>query len=260
MGVLREKENSRRLSLIFLLIIFFKDDAAAWIRTLPPQAKPKNEGVTTLAIDYGLVKTGLATGRCGGLARPQPLTILRPATFPALLGYIRTYQAQQVVLGWPLHKNGTMANQTHLTEAFGMELKAEIVKEFGPHVPVFVWDERYTSQAASANLYTRSEGGQDVDAEAACIILQSFFQDEGDLLTLELDNDVQAQCIELYKAKALALEEERKAKIAQREAALERRKQEKEASRQQEIIQRDVNQSSTAGKKKKKKKKKRRRR
>lgn len=225
---------------------------AGWIRTLPLQSIPGE--VPTLAIDYGLGKSGIALGR-GSYAPARPLGILRPATLPALMEYMRTYQVQQVVLGWPLHKNGTMAEQTQLTEAFGTELKAEVVRELGPQVAVFVCDERYTSQAASAQLSTRRESEKYVDAEAACIILDSFFRDGGVLQTIELDDELYEKCMKVFEARQAAQERNRLDEIEKREARILRRK--KAIADMQED---NLSQMGTMQMTSKKKKKKRRRR
>ena len=112
-------------------------------------------GVKSVGIDYGLKRTGIAT-TVG--YNPKPLTILSGSNSSALCEQLvdicRIEQAKQVVVGLPLHKNGTEAEQTNLTRIFAVELANKVFSEFGPGCPVLLWDERYTSKEAAARVHS----------------------------------------------------------------------------------------------------------
>lgn len=53
----------------------------------------------------------------------------------------------------------------------------------GPDCPVYLWDERYTSKEAAARLHSKNPDQSLyglLDAEAACIILENFYTDNGE--------------------------------------------------------------------------------
>jgi putative Holliday junction resolvase len=159
-------------------------------------------GVKSLGIDYGLVRTGIAI-TVG--YNPKPLAILSNLNTTQLcqeiVRRVETENAQQIVVGLPLHKNGTVAEQTILTREFVQQLVCSIYASFGPAgeekeatlesgalftaIPIFLWDERYTSKEAEARLRARNPKKNfgslqgELDADAACIILEHFYADSG---------------------------------------------------------------------------------
>ena len=213
-------------------------------------------GIKSVGVDYGLARTGLAV--TNGY-NPKPLTILSienaTQVCEKVVEICRAEQADRVIVGLPLHKNGTEAEQTNLTRIFAGELATQVMKGLGPNVPVYLFDERYTSKEAAARMHSKNPNSQlygMLDAEAACIILESYYNDNG------IGAEVVTIAPELYDEyeriwqEAKRLEEQRlDAAQKDRDAMLNWRKEAMERDRELEL-----NLGSTNNKKKKKKKKK----
>ena len=123
-----------------------------------------------LSIDYGVRRTGLAV--------TDPLQMTTVST-PQLMDFIKKYVAsepvERFVLGLPKQTNGRDSDNLPRVMAFADRLK----KQF-PHIPLDMWDERYTSVLAHQ---TMLEGGLGkmarrnkalVDEISAVIILQGW--------------------------------------------------------------------------------------
>jgi RNase H-fold protein (predicted Holliday junction resolvase) len=246
----------------------------------------------SLGIDYGLSRTGLAV-TTGGY-RPRPLTILSGYTkqyivkntshvnyippdktgeevvqynntrlCEAIVTYAQSERVTNLVLGMPLHKNGTTSDQSLLTKQFGMELLSHVRKECGSAVNVTMWDERYTSKEAASRIVgemiakNRDLGAINLegclDDEAACIILEHYYQVLGkDAEVLVLPDIEEEECRRVYELKLDWMERRRKEGMEGRERLRDARK---------EMIERDRLDSvsgggSGGGTKKKRKKKK----
>jgi putative transcription antitermination factor YqgF len=90
--------------------------------------------------------------------------------------------ADQIIVGLPLHKNGTEAEQSNHTRVFAAELSEHVLKSMGPNVPVYLWDERYSSKEAAARAHSKDPNRflyGTLDAEAACIILEHYYSASG---------------------------------------------------------------------------------
>jgi putative transcription antitermination factor YqgF len=184
----------------------------------------------TLGIDYGLARTGLALS--GGYVAAQPVAIITgPDYATPIINCIRLYQVEQMVLGWPLEKNGTISEQALLTKEFGLSLKETVCRNVG-NIPLYLCDERYTSKAARATLENGSnegllangnEGLPLVDAISACMILDSFFGGEV-ISELTLPDDVLLECMQEYEQKKGIVDAERKAATANRDLQTQRRR------------------------------------
>jgi putative Holliday junction resolvase len=216
-------------------------------------------GLKSVGVDYGLARTGVAV-TVG--YDPKPLTILSDLNSTEICKQVvqicRTEQTNQVIVGLPLHKNGTEANQTTITRVFAAELAVNVIKGLGPKVPVYMFDERYTSKEAAARLWSKNPNSDlygTLDAEAACIILESYYNDCG--VGAELVKVEPPELYEKYERiweEKKALDEERlNADQKDREDRLRWRKEAMQRDRQME----EANTQSKASKKKKKKKKKR---
>jgi putative holliday junction resolvase len=203
-------------------------------------------GVKSVGVDYGLVRTGLAA-TVG--YEPKPIGIVshlnNTQVCQQVIRYCRLEQASQIVVGLPLHKNGTEAEQTNLTRIFAQQLAAVALQELGPDVPVYMWDERYTSKFAAARAHSQNPDRYlygTLDADAACIILEHFYQNNGKgAHPVELEEDVKRACLEVWELRKEEAEEaHRKAteqrlggKSSQRQEAMERaRKLEEELEKQ----------------------------
>ncbi len=138
---------------------------------------------TVLAFDYGVKRTGVASGELEiGVAHPLA-TIradTRAARFAAIDKLIREWQPGLLVVGLPLHPDGTAHELTRAARNFAAELEARY------QVPLFLHDERYTSAVAEAEMQTAGKSGvksrhpeskHGVDARAAQLILQGFFDE-----------------------------------------------------------------------------------
>ncbi len=134
-----------------------------------------------LGIDHGLKVIGLAICDPTGLIA-RPLRLLRRTSrrtdFAAIARVIAEQSAVAVVVGLPLSPpHITVHTQADTVRLWASRLAAAIP------VPVYLWNERYSSQEAADLL---AEAGRDqperVDAVAAAVILQSFLdtlRDEG---------------------------------------------------------------------------------
>jgi putative Holliday junction resolvase len=121
---------------------------------------------TFLAFDFGLKRTGVASGnRLTRTATPQP-TITAPgdARFVLIAERIQKWQPDALVVGVPFHPDGAPHENTARAQKFARQLRGR----FG--LEVFEVDERYSTTEA------HSLGAQDADAASACIILEQFLR------------------------------------------------------------------------------------
>lgn len=133
---------------------------------------------TVLAFDFGLKKTGVASGELEiGVA--HPLSIIqadsRPARFSAIDKLVAEWQPGLLVVGLPLHPDGSEHELTRAARNFAAELETRY------SLPVFLHDERYTSAVIEDELRMEGHGMAKsrhmVDALAAQLILQGFFDE-----------------------------------------------------------------------------------
>ncbi len=119
-----------------------------------------------LAFDYGLKRTGVASGnRLLGQASPQAtIRAEGDARFAEIAKRIREWQPDALVIGVPFHPDGAAHENTERARKFGRQLRGR----FG--LPVFEVDERYSTTEALAG------GAKDADAASACIILEQFLR------------------------------------------------------------------------------------
>lgn len=236
--------------------------AADWIdaASAVTQESCRLLGIKSMGVDYGLVRTGVAA-TVG--YEPKPLAILKDLTpekvSATVVRYAAAEQASRIIVGLPLHKNGTMAEQTNLTLSFATTLAIETLRVLGPNVPVVLWDERYTSKEAAARARSRNpHGGRlygTLDADAACIILEHYYLDNGkDAPVVEVDDDeLRAECLREFAERQQAEETVKAASLVERELRIQQRKEAIERDRQ---IQAEAGVGSGSAKKKKKRKKK----
>jgi len=170
-------------------------------------------GVKSIGVDYGLVRTGVAA-TVG--YEPKPISIISDLTTAQvcekIIQFCRSERASQIIIGLPLHKNGTEAEQTILTRQFAKEMAIMALKELGPNVPVKLWDERYTSKFAAARAQSKNPTGSwelygTLDADAACIILEHYYSKNGqDAHLVTVPKAQEGECLRSYEA--LRLQEE----------------------------------------------------
>jgi putative holliday junction resolvase len=124
-----------------------------------------------LGFDFGLKRIGVAVGN-SLLQRAQPLTIIDAATndakFTAIASLLEQWQPARCIVGLPLHPDGVAHAMTDRCRRFANQLHGR----FG--LPVVLVDERYSSAVLA------QRRGERIDAEAAAVILQQYFDDHAD--------------------------------------------------------------------------------
>lgn len=121
---------------------------------------------TFLALDFGLKRTGVATGnRLLRSATPQrSIQAEGDARFAQIAQRITEWAPDALVVGIPFHPDGAAHDNTRRAQRFSRQLQGR----FG--LPVFEVDERYSTTEAHA------QGARDADAAAAAIILEQFLR------------------------------------------------------------------------------------
>jgi putative Holliday junction resolvase len=122
---------------------------------------------TFLAFDFGLKRTGVATGNVlTRTATPQPTIAAEgsDARLKAVEARIKEWQPDALVVGVPFHPDGASHDNTVRAQKFARQLRGR----FG--LQVFEVDERYSTTEALAG------GATDADAASACIILEQFLR------------------------------------------------------------------------------------
>ena len=127
---------------------------------------------TILGFDFGLKRIGVAVGN-SLIRQAQPLTIIDAATndgkFAAIARLIAEWQPQRCIVGVPCHPDGAEHEMTVRCRRFANQLHGR----FG--VIIDLIDERYSSAVIA------QQRGEHIDAEAAAVILQQYFNDEANL-------------------------------------------------------------------------------
>ena len=121
---------------------------------------------TFLAFDFGLKRTGVASGnRLTRTATPQATIAAQgDARFAPIAARIKDWQPDALVVGVPCHPDGAPHENTARAQKFARQLRGR----FG--LAVFEVDERYSTTEAHAL------GALDADAASACIILEQFLR------------------------------------------------------------------------------------
>ena len=123
--------------------------------------------MTFIAFDFGTKRTGVAVGnRMFGTVQAQGCIAAaqEQARFSQIELHLKEWQPDAIVIGVPYHPDGGEHENTLRARKFGRQLQGRF------HLPVYPVDERYTTTQALAS------GARDVDAAAACIILEQFFR------------------------------------------------------------------------------------
>jgi putative Holliday junction resolvase len=121
---------------------------------------------TFLAFDYGLKRTGVATGnRLLRTATPQAtIRAEGDARIAQALLRIKEWQPDALVVGVPFHPDGASHENTARARKFARQLRGR------SGLQVYEVDERYSTTEALAS------GARDADAAAACVILEQFLR------------------------------------------------------------------------------------
>ncbi len=120
-----------------------------------------------LAFDFGARRIGVATGN-SVTREARPLTTVNAvevaSRWDAVAALVGEWDPAQLVVGIPRQPDGTPHDMTARCERFARQLEGRFRR------PVARVDERYTSAVSAA--------AQDVDAAAAALILQQWFDEE----------------------------------------------------------------------------------
>lgn len=143
---------------------------------MQPNAPPRY-----LGLDVGNRRIGVAVSDELGLTAQPVLTLERRRSrredLRSLARLARRFKVAGIVVGNPLHMEGTGSAQAGKTQAFASEL-GELTG-----LPIHLRDERLTTHEAHQILYeaghTRQEHRRIVDQVAAGIILQGFLDEKG---------------------------------------------------------------------------------
>jgi putative holliday junction resolvase len=133
-----------------------------------------------LAFDFGLRRIGVACGDTISRSASALQTVACGAAGPrweSIGSLLRDWQPDMAVVGLPYNIDGSESNMTGAARSFA----AELTRRYGLEVALV--DERYSSLEAEARLTAARESGlrrrrvakSDVDAAAACIILERWF-------------------------------------------------------------------------------------
>lgn len=136
---------------------------------------------TYLCFDFGTARIGVAYGHAStGIC--TPLTTLlsrnRAPDWEAISTLMQTWQPSAVVVGVPVHMDGSPTTVTPRAERFARQIHGRY------RVPVHSADERMSSRQAEAELkHLRQSGSRrriqktDIDSAAAVIILERWLQE-----------------------------------------------------------------------------------
>jgi len=133
-----------------------------------------------LAFDFGRRRIGIACGdTVSRSARPLKALAAGPGGAPWGLvdALLRDWRPALLVVGLPYNADGSESAMNTATRGFAEELARRYA------LPVRLVDERYSSLEAGDRLRSKREAGlrkrrvakEDVDAVAACVILERWF-------------------------------------------------------------------------------------
>ena len=118
--------------------------------------------------DFGIKRIGMAMGNTL-TGQAQPLTVIKAidnaARFQQIGDLIAEWKPSRLVVGEPRHPDGAEHEMTLRCRRFANQLHGRF------NLPVELVDERYSSAVIS------SKRGEVIDAIAASIILQQYFDD-----------------------------------------------------------------------------------
>ena len=128
-----------------------------------------------LAVDYGERRVGLALSDPAGLIA-QGLDTLQTAdvveSLASIVDIVEEQQVREIILGLPVHMDGTAGEMAGKVEALADELRKKVSCD------VRTWDERLTSVSARRAMHemgstARGEKGS-LDRIAATLLLQNY--------------------------------------------------------------------------------------
>ena len=135
-----------------------------------------------LGLDYGSKTGGVAVSDPLGIGASAVEIIRREKeghlrrTLKRIEELVRQYEAEAIVLGYPLNMNGTAGDRAEKTLEFKEKLEARLP------IPVFLCDERLTTVEAeeimALNGIRQADYKEHVDMIAAQVILEDWMNDQ----------------------------------------------------------------------------------
>ena len=119
-----------------------------------------------LALDYGLKRTGMASGN-RITQSASPLATVKAsgeAQLMEIVKRVKEWHPDALVIGVPFHPDGAAHDNTKRARKFANQLRERT------KLTVYEVDERYSTTEA------HSLGAADADAASACIILEQFLR------------------------------------------------------------------------------------
>jgi putative Holliday junction resolvase len=143
---------------------------------MPDPSRPK----IVLAFDFGLRRIGVACGDTLSRSASALQTVPSGPNGPRwelIAAIMRDWQPDMAVVGLPYNVDGSDSDMSGAARGFA----AELARRFG--IEIVLVDERYSSLDAEARLKSARESGlrrgraskSDIDAAAACVILERWF-------------------------------------------------------------------------------------
>lgn len=134
---------------------------------------PERSKTTVLSFDFGLRRIGVAVGHADTHIA-QPLGTLSATRgkpdWRAIAQLIDEWTVQAFVIGLPLDPNGETQPITRSAQRFGRRLAEQFP------LPIYWVDERYSTRIAKQHY--QAHLNQDLDAKAACLILEQWFDQD----------------------------------------------------------------------------------
>ncbi len=128
-----------------------------------------------LSVDYGQKRIGLAMSDPFQILS-SPLCTLKNSSVQKsihdILDIVKKHEIIAIVIGLPVNMNGTIGNIARDVQEY-MDIMA-----LKTHVPVFSWDERWTTVSAEKSLIAKnkspSKNRDQIDQIASAFLLQAF--------------------------------------------------------------------------------------
>ena len=151
--------------------------------TAAPKGPTSGAPRVVLAFDFGLRRIGVACGdtvsRTAAPLDAVPVGVGGPR-WEVIEALLREWQPALIVVGLPYNVDGSDSVMTQAAREFANDA----ARRYGLHIALV--DERYSSREAEARLKSARASGlrrrrvakADVDAAAACVILERWFTEE----------------------------------------------------------------------------------
>ncbi len=131
-----------------------------------------------LAIDYGMVRTGLAVTDPSKIIVSPLETVSTTNLTPYIKEYITRQNVEHVVVGYPVNPQGGENPVLH-----NIRLFVDNLRKLFPDLPIDYYDEQYTSRMAESAMlsggfkrkYRKTKGN--TDKMAAAFILQGWIDE-----------------------------------------------------------------------------------